>query len=163
MTTTNKSQDITMNSSTTINQSANSSNNMKTSNVQQNITGQIVVSTTQQNNSQQNTTTQKGKINESESYINLSGGKYANNLTFGNGEYLLILEDIAIGTGNEIDCGLFRIIYSSDLQEIKRLIICSAQETLWISPKGDSYRIKVVNVAAGYSKNSRWASVIIYS
>lgn len=100
-------------------------------------------------------------LNESESYMNLSGG--GNNLVFGKGDYRIILVDISLAIGDNLQCGMFTVLYTDDNEEIKKLIICPEQEYLWVSPKTDEYRIKVINTAAGYTKNSRWASVIIYS
>lgn len=82
-------------------------------------------------------------------------------LYFGNGSYVLVLDD-AVLPAYEGTCGLFSIKYASNYSTITQFIECPAGSETWISPDGHEYRIMVVEVAAGYTKEALWAEVIIF-
>jgi hypothetical protein len=79
-------------------------------------------------------------------------------ILFGNGSYLLVLEDIST-----IDnCALLAITHSPNQSEITKLKGCPSKDVNWVSPEGRVFRIKIVKTAAGYTKNESWADIRVY-
>lgn len=76
--------------------------------------------------------------------------------------YLLVLDDVSYPTTSAEPCGIFSIVYAENQSIADRLIICPGDSKNWISPEGHGYRILVKEVAAGYTKESMWADVIIF-
>ena len=83
-------------------------------------------------------------------------------IPFANGSYLLVLDDVSYPTTSEDACGIFSIMYAGNLSVADRLIICPGDSKSWVSPEGRIYRILVKEVAAGYTKDTQWADVIIF-
>ena len=79
-------------------------------------------------------------------------------ILFGEGKYLLILDD-AVWYGGRA-CAAIDITYVNGTS-IKRDVICPTQDYYWIAPDRHKFRIKVVEVAAGYSGEA-WADISIY-
>jgi hypothetical protein len=79
-------------------------------------------------------------------------------IPFGDGTYLLVLEDISI-----IDnCALMAVHFALNQSEITKLKGCEGKDVNWISPEGRIFRIKVLKTAAGYTKNENWVQIQIY-
>ncbi len=78
-------------------------------------------------------------------------------LVFGDGMYALDLLDVTI----DAECAVFEFIYA-DGTAIDKAIICEGEDRYWVSPEGHRFRVKVLQVALGYSTNTSWANVIIY-
>lgn len=83
-------------------------------------------------------------------------------IPFANGSYILVLDDVSYPKGSGDSCGIFSIRYASDKSILDREIICPGDSQYWKSPEDDLYRIVVGDVAAGYTKDIKWAEVIIY-
>lgn len=83
-------------------------------------------------------------------------------ILFANKSYLLVLDDVSVPTSAKGSCGIFSVKYPSNLSVVDRFIVCSGESQYWVSPEGKSYRMVVVEVAAGYTKDVNWAEVIIY-
>lgn len=83
-------------------------------------------------------------------------------ILFANGSYLLILDDVSYPTASLEPCGIFSIAHAGNLSIAERLIICPGDSKSWVSPEGRIYRILVKKVAAGYTKESIWADVMIF-
>ena len=78
------------------------------------------------------------------------------------GGYLLVLDDVSYPTTSAEPCGIFSIVHAENQSIADRLIICPGDSKSWISPEGHGYRIVVKEVAAGYTKETMWADVIIF-
>lgn len=83
-------------------------------------------------------------------------------IPFANGNYLLVLDDVSYPTTSAEPCGIFSIAHAGNLSVAERLIICPGDSKSWVSPDGHGYRILVKEVAAGYTKETMWADVIIF-
>ena len=83
-------------------------------------------------------------------------------LAFGNGSYLLVLDDVSIIPTSSGPCGIFSVRLASDGSVLDKMLICTGESENWVSPDGGSHRILVVNVAAGYGGQEKWAKVMIY-
>lgn len=79
-------------------------------------------------------------------------------ILFGNGTYLLVLEDISTVD----DCALMAVHFAANQSEITKLKGCPGQDVNWASPEGRIFRIKVIKTAAGYAYAGKWAQVVIY-
>lgn len=76
--------------------------------------------------------------------------------------YLLVLDDVSYPTTSAEPCGIFSIVHAENQSIADRLIICPGDSKTWVGPDGHGYRILVKEVAAGYTKESMWADVIIF-
>ncbi|MBI5227208.1 hypothetical protein HY988_01350 [Candidatus Micrarchaeota archaeon] len=83
-------------------------------------------------------------------------------LVFGDGPYLLFLDDISTNSDTNSACGIFSISYAENQSEITRLLICPGVSDYWRSPDGHTYRIFVEKVVPGYTKESNWAQISIF-
>ncbi len=81
---------------------------------------------------------------------------------FAEGSYLLVLDDVFYPTTSAEPCGIFSIMDAENLSIADRLIICPGDSKSWVTPEGRAYRILVREVAAGYTKETKWADVIIF-
>jgi hypothetical protein len=86
----------------------------------------------------------------------------AKGILFANQSYLLVLDDVSVPTSAKGSCGIFSVKYAGNLSVADRFIVCPGDTQYWVSPEGQSFRIVVVEVAAGYTKDVKWAEVIIY-
>lgn len=77
---------------------------------------------------------------------------------FGEGKYMLIIDDV-VWYGDK-SCAAVRIADSNGTT-IKSDVICPLVDYYWISPEGRHFRIKITEVAAGYSGEA-WAKAVIY-
>ncbi|MCK4319025.1 hypothetical protein KAW38_00450 [Candidatus Micrarchaeota archaeon] len=78
-------------------------------------------------------------------------------LVFGDRGYALDLLSVTI----DAECAVFEFIYTNGTV-IDKAIICKGEDIYWVSPEGQGFRVKVLQVALGYSTNTSWANVIIY-
>ncbi|MFH0884696.1 MAG: hypothetical protein V1861_03220 [Candidatus Micrarchaeota archaeon] len=83
-------------------------------------------------------------------------------LLFANGSYSLALDDVSVIPTSEEPCGIFSIRHPANGTVIEKFFLCPGESQNWESPEGGSYRILVVEVAAGYTKEAKWARVIIF-
>lgn len=83
-------------------------------------------------------------------------------LLFGDGKYLLVLDDVSVIPSSEEPCGIFSIRNATDYSVYEKMLICPPESESWTSPENHIYRIKVLKVAAGYSGGGSWVDVIIY-
>ena len=83
-------------------------------------------------------------------------------LIFGDGQYSILLDDIAVNPDTNNACGIFSISYTENQSEITKLLICPGVSDYWRSPANHTYRIFVQKVVPGYSKESNWAEVSIF-
>ena len=83
-------------------------------------------------------------------------------LLFGNGAFKLVLDDVSVVPVSEDPCGIFSVRKASDDSIYEKMLICPGDSQTWTSPDDHVYRIKVIKVAAGYSKGGNWVEVIIY-
>lgn len=85
-------------------------------------------------------------------------------LPFGNGAYLLVLDDVSVSHDTLSPCGIFSIRYAENASVIKGsdFIGCPPDSHQWRSPSNASYRIRIEKVAAGYSEQAMWAQVSIF-
>ncbi|MEW6035653.1 MAG: hypothetical protein AB1529_03500 [Candidatus Micrarchaeota archaeon] len=81
-------------------------------------------------------------------------------IAFGNGRYELFLDDISVVPVSDRPCGIFSIRHANGTL-IEKTFICPGDSETFDAPEG-TYRIFVQDVAAGYTKEARWAKVIIY-
>jgi hypothetical protein len=83
-------------------------------------------------------------------------------IPFADNSYLLVLDDVSVPTSGKGSCGIFSIKHAGNLSVAGRFIACPGDSQYWVSPENDSYRIRVIEVAAGYTKDVKWAEVMIY-
>lgn len=79
-------------------------------------------------------------------------------ILFGDGAYLLVLEDISVSDS----CALMSVNFAANQSEITKLKGCPGKDVNWVSSEGRIFRIKVIKTAAGYTYAEKWASVIIF-
>ncbi len=77
---------------------------------------------------------------------------------FGGGRYILIIDDV-VWYGDK-SCAAVRIAHSNGTT-IKPDVMCPLVDYYWISPEGRQFRIKITEVAAGYTGEA-WAKAVIY-
>jgi len=77
-------------------------------------------------------------------------------LPFGN--YSLVLDDVSVTPET---CGIFSI-YAKNGTVLRQFVSCPVESVFWLSPEGHLYRIRVEKVAAGYTKEEKWAQVSIF-
>jgi hypothetical protein len=82
-------------------------------------------------------------------------------LSFGNGSYIIALDDASVIPASSEPCGIFSL-WSSNGSLIEKMFICPGESEIWRSPDDSSYRIFVVQVAAPYSGSGAWAKVIVF-
>jgi hypothetical protein len=105
--------------------------------------------------------------NQSLNKTNLSAGYVApvpdlEGIPFANGSYVLVLDDVSYPTSEKGSCGIFSVMDAGNKSVLNRFIICPKESQYWKSPEDDTYRIVVKNVAAGYTRDIKWADVVIY-
>jgi hypothetical protein len=83
-------------------------------------------------------------------------------LEFGNGSYRIVLEDLSVIPASEEPCGIFSIRSAGSGDVLEKIFICPGDSQQWVGPDNHSFRILVVETAAGYTKEARWARVIVY-
>ena len=108
----------------------------------------------------QNSTAINESANETANESVPSGPATPAGIAFANGSYLLVLDDVSV-SGPSAPCGIFSVRYSNG-SVIDRLLICPPNSQNWLSPEGSTYRIYVIEVAAGYTHEENWARVIIF-
>ncbi len=82
-------------------------------------------------------------------------------VVFGSGKYVLVLEDVSVPLGDAEPCAMFKIIRASG-EVLDRKMICPSEEEYWTDPDGQRFRILVLEVAAGFTKEGRWADVRVF-
>jgi hypothetical protein len=82
-------------------------------------------------------------------------------ILFAEGNYLLVLEDVVLPR-HDARCGAFSIRDAGNFSEMDKLLVCEGSSKTWTSPEGRQFRLLVVEVAAGYTKQTKWAEVIIF-
>ncbi len=84
----------------------------------------------------------------------------AGGLQFAGGNYSIVLDDASIIPVSSEPCGIFSI-RDREGAILEKLLICPGESEYWQGPGGQTYRIFVVKVAAGYS-GGKWAQIIVY-
>lgn len=84
--------------------------------------------------------------------------KEISGILFGDGKYLLILEDAVWQEGEA--CAAVDIAYVNGTS-IKKDVVCPMVDVYWTAPDGHRFRIRITEVAAGYTGKA-WAKVFIY-
>ena len=76
--------------------------------------------------------------------------------------YSILLEDVA-PRGTEY-CALIKIaeVEGTHMEVLDRAQVCPGESYYWVSPEMHKYRIKVLEVAAGYANQTAWANIIVY-
>jgi len=93
--------------------------------------------------------------------LNPGPAKPPEGLVFGNGSYILAFDDASVIPASSEPCGIFSL-WTTNGSLIEKMFICPGESEIWRSPEGASYRIKVVQVAAGYTGSGAWAEVFIF-
>jgi len=99
--------------------------------------------------------------NQSSNASNTTPVQKPEGLEFANGSYVLVLDDVSV-TSSQEPCGIFSIRYQENGSLITNFMTCPPDSKYWRSPEGRTYRIRVEKVAAGYTKETKWASVTIF-
>ncbi len=102
-----------------------------------------------------NETVNETYVNET---INESEEEEISGILFGEGRYVLIIEDV-VWYGDK-SCAAINIAYA-DGDSLKKDVVCPRVDYYWTSPDGHRYRIFISEVAAGYTGEA-WAKVFIY-
>src|SRR5262249_40849415 len=82
-------------------------------------------------------------------------------LEFPGSNYSLVLDDVSVIPSSSGPCGIFSVRDPSGII-LDKLLICPPESDTWRSPEGHLYRIRVDEVAAGYSGGGNWAKVEIF-
>lgn len=82
-------------------------------------------------------------------------------LPFPGSNYSLFLDDVSLVPTSSEPCGIFSIRDASS-SILDKLLICPPESQDWTSPEGHLYRIRVDEVAAGYTMQTNWAKVEIF-
>ncbi len=109
-------------------------------------------------------------------------------ILFAGGKYSLVLDDISIVPENDKPCGIFSIRDTNRARArnestenvsgpdpvarpatedptdtiLGKMVICKDQSRYWTDPNGNRYRILILDIAPGYTQESKWARAIIY-
>jgi hypothetical protein len=83
-------------------------------------------------------------------------------LPFPESNYSLHLDDVSLVPSSSGPCGIFSV-RDQNGTILDKLLICPSESQDWVSPQGHLYRIRVDQVAAGYSTQENWAKVEIFS
>ncbi|HID73274.1 TPA: hypothetical protein EYP38_05000 [Candidatus Micrarchaeota archaeon] len=83
------------------------------------------------------------------------------NMTFGEGNFTLLLEDVSLPAGGGEPCAMFSISNASGAL-MERVVVCPGKDEYWVAPDGHRFRIVVIEAAAGYTREDVWADVIIF-
>ncbi len=84
-------------------------------------------------------------------------------ILFDKRAYGVYLEDITLDSASPKGaCALVGIISIRAEQYITRAKICPGKDYLWVSPENKQFRIRVVDIAPGYSGQARWANILIF-
>ncbi len=82
-------------------------------------------------------------------------------LPFPDSNYSLFLDDVSLVPTSSGPCGIFSIRDQSQ-SILDKMLICPPESADWTSPEGHLYRIRVDEVAAGYTMQTNWAEVEIF-
>ncbi len=117
-----------------------------------------------QGNRSGNATTSNQTSNQTTNYTSTSNttvpAKPAG-LPFPDSSYSLFLDDVSLVPTSSEPCGIFSIRDSNN-SIMDKLLICPPESADWTSPEGHLYRIRVDEVAAGYTMQTNWAKVEIF-
>lgn len=81
-------------------------------------------------------------------------------LSFANGSYILVFDDAVLPAYDGL-CGSFSIVEAENYSILHQFVKCPSGSEMWTSPEGHEYRIRVLEVAAGYT-GEKWAEAIIF-
>ncbi len=84
-------------------------------------------------------------------------------LIFGNEKYVLLLNDIALDTSAAGGaCALIEIVEIESEQSLQKGKVCKGTDFAWDSPEEKRFKIRLVDIAAGYSGEAKWANFLIF-
>ncbi len=107
-------------------------------------------------NSTNNTVPSPGADNTSSANQTVPAG-----LQFPESNYTLVLDDVSLVPNSQSPCGIFSIRDANN-SILDKMLICPPDSEYWTAPDGHLYRIRVEQVAAGYSTEQNWAQVSIF-
>jgi Skp family chaperone for outer membrane proteins len=127
---------------------------------------------TNQQSSQQNQTQSKQQTSQTaankpadqptnetiEKVLEKDTGKNRTSFLFGNGKYMLVLDDVVISEG--VSCAAISIKYA-DGRFIKKDLMCPNSDYTWTDPNRETYRIRIFSAGAGY-QGGAWADAGTY-
>ena len=84
-------------------------------------------------------------------------------LIFGNGQYTLLLNDIAIDeSASGGACALIEIVETETLNSLQKSRLCKGTDYTWVSPDARRVKFRLLDIAPGYSQEAKWANIIIF-
>jgi len=136
----------------------NTSENATSANASQNSGNASNASASQNGENETNANENASNTNAPQTSENISG------IFFGNNEFVLVLDDVSVAGNSVSSCGIFSIRYSENASIVpgSNFLGCPPDSHYWRSPENETFRIRVEKVAAGYTKESRWAQVSIF-
>ena len=109
-----------------------------------------------------NTTLNESEIEETNES---NKSKEITGLFFGNGRYVLILDDIVLDeTKPDGACAAIRIVQlvGDSAKGLGKEKVCKDADVNWVSPEGRIFRIRLIKIVPGYSQQSKWAEFRIF-
>ncbi|MBS3068013.1 hypothetical protein J4450_04885 [Candidatus Micrarchaeota archaeon] len=84
-------------------------------------------------------------------------------LLFEDGKYILVLNDIALDqTVPAGACALIEIVKIESEASLQKGKICKGSDYSWVSPEGKQFKIRLLDIAPGYSGGAKWANFLIF-
>lgn len=84
-------------------------------------------------------------------------------ILFDKQAYALFLEDITIDSAAPKGaCALVGIVAVENETLLVRAKICAGSDFIWVSPQNKRFRMRVTDIAPGYSSQAKWANILIF-
>ncbi len=112
-----------------------------------------------QSQGNQNGSATNQTFNQTTNYTSASNAPEG--LPFPDSNYSLFLDDVSLVPTSSEPCGIFSI-RDRNQSILDKMLICPPESADWTSPEGHLYRIRVDEVAAGYTMQTNWAKVEIF-
>ena len=125
--------------------------------IEQEINESEILETGDEINATVNSTLDESEIEETNES---NKSKEITGLFFGNGRYVLILDDIVLDeTKPDGACAAIRIVQlvGDSAKGLGKEKVCKDADVNWVSPEGRIFRIRLIKIVPGYSQQSKWA------
>ncbi len=80
-----------------------------------------------------------------------------------SGRYVLVLDDAVLdSTKPGGACAAVSIWYLGNGSVLDKELVCKDSDKTWISPSGEKFRIRLLEIAAGYTHTAKWAKFRVF-
>ena len=84
-------------------------------------------------------------------------------LLFGEERYLLLLDDIVLDASKPGGaCAAIKIYELETSELVGQEEVCKESDITWVSPEGRTFRIRLLEIAPGYTQTAKWARFIVF-